>query len=249
MVALAWTDSPKPSDSRSSPAATALSNRILERLWESICRERDPWMRDDLRIAWMTVKWTTDGVPEWSFFNNQSAHTAATQTVLHCYPDQVWSLINQVRIAKLSREYGRFYQSDGCPQPLDLVEIPDHDPTSELRITTPQSGLMYQMPTACWPTEQDSLRGSQERERVSQPPIPISRSSRSPRSDAKPRPKAPLRLIVSIAKVRDGERVLYHREELECGHSHVEFLGANPGKRSRRCHKCAALEKRLSAAA
>jgi len=42
-------------------------------------------------------------------------------------------------------------------------------------------------------------------------------------------------------------RVLYHVEQLECGHSHTEFLDANPGKQRCRCLACkdgAALDPR-----
>jgi hypothetical protein len=50
--------------------------------------------------------------------------------------------------------------------------------------------------------------------------------------------KAPLRLVVKRKEIREGERVLYHIEQLECGHSHMEFLDANPGKQRRRCREC-----------
>lgn len=51
-------------------------------------------------------------------------------------------------------------------------------------------------------------------------------------------PKEPLRVIVSRTEIREGERVLYHVEQLECGHSHTEFLDANPGALRRRCPAC-----------
>jgi len=51
--------------------------------------------------------------------------------------------------------------------------------------------------------------------------------------------KAPLRLVVNRTEIRDGDgRVLYHGEQLECGHFHTEFLDANPGKQRRRCQAC-----------
>ncbi len=51
-------------------------------------------------------------------------------------------------------------------------------------------------------------------------------------------PKAPLRRVVSRSEVMGNRRVLYHEEHLECGHLHIEFLGANPGNRRRRCLEC-----------
>ena len=48
---------------------------------------------------------------------------------------------------------------------------------------------------------------------------------------------APLRWVVSREPVHgEGGRILYHNEQLQCGHVHAEFSGGNPGKR-RRCRK------------
>ena len=33
-------------------------------------------------------------------------------------------------------------------------------------------------------------------------------------------------------------RILYHKEELECGHVHMEFPDGNPPTKRRRCRKC-----------
>jgi hypothetical protein len=45
--------------------------------------------------------------------------------------------------------------------------------------------------------------------------------------------------VVYRTEIRDGDgRVLYHGEQLECGHFHTEFLDANPGKQRRRCQTC-----------
>src|SRR5215471_16138712 len=50
---------------------------------------------------------------------------------------------------------------------------------------------------------------------------------------------APLRLVVSREPVQDEfGRILYHNEQLEFGHVHTEFFGANPGKQRRRCREC-----------
>lgn len=79
-----------------------------------------------------------------------------------------------------------------------------------------------------WPIKRDSVR-----DRGLAPPIKW--------------PKAPLRLVVSLTEVRrDGH--VYHQEQLECGHSHTEFLGANPGEQSRRCHKCASMNMSVAPA-
>jgi hypothetical protein len=51
-------------------------------------------------------------------------------------------------------------------------------------------------------------------------------------------PKAPLRRVLKVNEIRHGD-LTYHLEELECGHSHTEFLDANLGNKRRRCHGCA----------
>jgi hypothetical protein len=51
-------------------------------------------------------------------------------------------------------------------------------------------------------------------------------------------PKAPLRRVLQVNEIHEGG-VTYHLEQLECGHTHTEFLDANPGKKRRRCRECA----------
>lgn len=51
-------------------------------------------------------------------------------------------------------------------------------------------------------------------------------------------PKAPLRRVLKVFEIHDGS-VMYHLEQLQCGHTHTEFLCANPGKKRRRCQDCA----------
>ena len=50
--------------------------------------------------------------------------------------------------------------------------------------------------------------------------------------------KAPLRRVLKVFEIHDGN-VMYHLEQLQCGHTHTEFLCANPGKKRRRCQECA----------
>lgn len=57
--------------------------------------------------------------------------------------------------------------------------------------------------------------------------------------------KAPLRRVVRVDEVRGGSGAKYYMEELECGHFHTEFLGANPGNKRRRCHECSAAPKMM----
>lgn len=60
-------------------------------------------------------------------------------------------------------------------------------------------------------------------------------------------PKAPLRRVVNRTEVVGSKgRVIYHLEELECGHSHTEFPDANPPRPRRRCPECQAIGQEAS---
>jgi hypothetical protein len=103
------------------------------------------------------------------------------------------------------------------------------------------------MPASGWPDQHDTLRDPQEEERLSQPRIPRKSPQGLARSDAFPlgpqpdnRMKPvhwPPRRIVKRTPVIERGKIRYYTEQLECGHSHIEFLGGNPGKR-RGCQSC-----------
>jgi hypothetical protein len=134
-----------------------------------------------------------------------------------CYgthPDLLFAKLTATRQSKLGKEYDRWFDAAGNLKRAWL-EIPDYDPTSGLR--PHPSGF---------------------RERGSS--IPAAVGALTWTRDGRSSPKGPLRLVVRRSEVRTGEHARYHEEQLECGHSHIEFLGANPGNRRRRCRKCAA---------
>jgi len=85
------------------------TERVVAYLEQAEKNEIDPWLRDDLRIAWITAKWSQHGVPEWAWHRNSPPHSAATYQVLNCLPDEVWPRIVAKRKAKLGSEYSRFY--------------------------------------------------------------------------------------------------------------------------------------------
>jgi hypothetical protein len=92
-----------------------LAERVLVRLQQAEKSEIDPWLRDDLRIAWITTKWSQHGVPEWAWHRNSPPHSAATYQVLNCLPDEVWPRILAKRKEKLGSEYSRFYDANDRP--------------------------------------------------------------------------------------------------------------------------------------
>lgn len=74
-----------------------LSKRVLLRLEQAEQGESDPWNRDDIRIAWITVFYASQG--------NSQPHVDATYRVLGVHPDKVWAKIVAFRKAMLGPEY------------------------------------------------------------------------------------------------------------------------------------------------
>jgi hypothetical protein len=70
-----------------------LTNRILAQLCLAEVREPDPWLRDDMRIAWITILYASQGNPQ--------PHVDATYRVLGLHPDKVWPAILARRRALL----------------------------------------------------------------------------------------------------------------------------------------------------
>ncbi len=76
---------------------------------------------------------------------------------------------------RFSYQLKSFYAKTLGPSLADLLNnpIPDYDPTSELRISPSQSGLMHQVSASGWPTEHDTVRNPQEEERDGEPRISL----------------------------------------------------------------------------
>ncbi len=74
-----------------------LSERVLARLEKAEQKEFDPSFRDDIRIAWITTLYASQGNPQ--------AHIDATYRVLGKHPDKVWPAILAQREALLGPEF------------------------------------------------------------------------------------------------------------------------------------------------
>lgn len=171
-----------------------LIERVVARLVEREGEERDPWLRDDLRQARLTVHYAGEGSP--------IPFILASYELYGSHPEKVWENITAERKAKLGQEYGRCFDAAGNLKP-QFLDIPDYDPLSDL--------------SPCSSNQQIDVYLK------------------------KKWPKGPLRRVVSRIEVLKDKGVAYHREELECGHLHIEFLDANPGNRRRRCNLCRGL--------
>lgn len=91
--------------------------RVLSRMaWQEATEERNPHLRADRRIAWITVKWA-ESVPASSDYALLSPFVAATFAVLHCHPDEVWPRRLANRQARLGAEYSDWYDAAGNLRP------------------------------------------------------------------------------------------------------------------------------------
>jgi hypothetical protein len=74
-------------------ACVHLSEQVLVYLEKCERKESDPWLRDDIRIAWITTLYASRGNPQ--------PHIDATYKVLGIHPDRVWPAICARRAALL----------------------------------------------------------------------------------------------------------------------------------------------------
>jgi hypothetical protein len=81
-----------------------LSRRILSRLIDAEAKEPDPWLRDDLRIARLTVAHAARGDAA-----SLPPHVLASWEVLGLHPEKVWPAIVARRKAQLGEFYSKLY--------------------------------------------------------------------------------------------------------------------------------------------
>jgi hypothetical protein len=90
-----------------------LAERVLSHLEAAENKEPDPHLRDDIRIAWITTLYASQG--------NRQPHIDATYRVLGLHPDKVWPAILARREALLGSYH--IPQTKQCP----LAESRDGD--------------------------------------------------------------------------------------------------------------------------
>ena len=76
---------------------------MLDQLAAAELSEVNPHLRDDYRIAWITVRFAARSYA--------SPHVAATYAVLGLHPEKVWPAIVEQRKALLGRWYEAFFPS------------------------------------------------------------------------------------------------------------------------------------------
>jgi hypothetical protein len=103
--------------------------RILSRVVLQEATEKNLHLKTDRRIAWITVKWAMEGIPECSFFRHTPPNVAATESVLHCRPHQVWELMIKERKYALGAEYSEWYDASGMSRP-DVPKKPQSPVTA-----------------------------------------------------------------------------------------------------------------------
>lgn len=210
------------------------SNRVIARLMNRESEAETLDERDHYKFCRRVVSLALDGWPEpdvAAYYYHYGRHPRKL------IPEWLWR-------EECDKSRGPSL-GDLLNSPLSLV--PDYDPTIPIR--RPPSGLapVYQMPASGWPDQQDTVRDPQEEKRAGQSRVSRTRAAPLARLDASPldppldsRLKPvhwPPRRIVKRTPVIQRGKVRYFIEQLECGHSHIEFPGGNPGKR-RQCKSC-----------
>lgn len=89
------------------------TERVLAYLEQAEKEEIDPWLREDIRIAWITTLWSHKGVPDWSWHRDSPPYVAATYQVLRCRPEEVWPHIVARRKELFGAAYDRYYDDAG----------------------------------------------------------------------------------------------------------------------------------------
>jgi hypothetical protein len=84
------------------------AERVLVYLEQTERKEIDPWLRDDIRIAWITTLYASRG--------NSQPHIDATYRVLGCHPDQVWERILERRKAQCGSLYAQVWGGASSPK-------------------------------------------------------------------------------------------------------------------------------------
>lgn len=95
------------------------SGRILARLVEAEWLAVDPWVRDDYRIAYLTVLYAARKYPQ--------PHVEATYRVLGIHPDKVWPALIERRKTLLGPWYESF-------QEKVLEDLPPKKPVDSVRL-------------------------------------------------------------------------------------------------------------------
>jgi hypothetical protein len=102
------------SEERRAPAQ--VTEAVLQYLESAEQQEHDAWLRDDIRIAWITTLRASRGEP--------FPHVSATYTVLGVHPDQVWPRIEARRRAMLGADYDKFFGGNSSPRkPVQSVKL------------------------------------------------------------------------------------------------------------------------------
>lgn len=98
----------------------SLADRILNHLVRAESRETNPWLRDDIRIAWLTVLYASQGDP--------TPFVRAHCQILGIHPDNLQTAMEARRRAKLGSYYVPAEQwgdlKEGIPFPASSPKKP-----------------------------------------------------------------------------------------------------------------------------
>jgi len=122
---------PGPCSDSHQGTASALSDRILDRLWEAASLEADVHLRADYRQAYIVVSMASRGETQ--------PFVQSSYTMYGTHPDQVWPKIVARRKAQLGEEFSDWYDAAGnlrpdIPKKTSLLTTPHPDEQVPVRL-------------------------------------------------------------------------------------------------------------------
>lgn len=100
---------PKPCSGPHLDAASALIDRVLDRIWEGEQEEADVHLRSDYRQAWICVSLCSRGETQ--------PFVESSYRLYGIHPDKVWPHILATRKAKLGEEFIDWFDAAGNLRP------------------------------------------------------------------------------------------------------------------------------------
>lgn len=86
------------------------TRRVLDYLWSAENRETDPWLKDDLRQAWICLRFAARRVP--------NPFVLSSYAMYGIHPDQLPAKIEARRRAQLGSYYEIFHGSSSPKKPV-----------------------------------------------------------------------------------------------------------------------------------
>ena len=155
-----------PPDWLLAPKSASFTQRILFRLIQAEERETDVHLRDDYRQAFICLSLASRG--------NTEPFLVSSYQMYGKHPDLVWPAIMAKRAAKLGKEFGQWYSTDG--QLLPDVGVPKKPPTTPEK---PDERIQALLSLPSLPASADGTGAASPNSTQAAPPLSIAHKEKS----------------------------------------------------------------------